>query len=442
MVLVSWDTTRADALGCYRPLEHWGPDLPAAQRPLPQTPVADALCREGLRVDWALAHAPTTLNSHASIFTGLDPHHHAVPRNGFPLPDGLPTLATRFSDAGWDTIAVVGASVLEAEMGLARGFRVYDDRTPRQVRRRYERSADDVVDAVFEHVDAREPGQSLFLFVHFFDAHSPWESAPEAHGLGDAAYGGPVDGSAEALERLVRQTREGRATVEDRVAARRWYLAEVARMDAALGRLLAGMERRKTGDRLVVLLGDHGEALGRPAVRPYGHGLDVDLEVVHVPLILHGTGGLAVPRGEAPAPVGLSSLAPTLAQLAGLEALGQGPSLLGPGGLPRNTAAVVFAEATKPGEFERSDTWNNLDFEAGAAGRGHWYTRSPWEGTTQLQPLAADARPLSSEAPPWLTAAPALAHALDGWSESPPPHRTEQLSAETRAALEALGYLE
>lgn len=442
VILVSWDTTRADALGCYRDLEHWGADLPAALRPAPKTPVADALCREGLRFDWALAHAPTTLNSHATIFTGLDPHQHAVPRNGFPLPEGLPTLATRFADAGWDTIGIVGASVLEAEMGLSRGFRVYDDRTPRRVRRRYERSAEEVVDAALERLDAREAGRPLFLFVHFFDAHSPWESDPAAHGLGDPSYAGPVDGGSASLERLVRQTREGRASEEDRVAARRWYLAEVARMDAALGRLLAAVEARKTGDRLIVLVGDHGEALGRPALRPYGHGMDVDLEVVHVPLILHGSGGLAVAPGEVSAPVGLSSLAPTVAQLVGLPALGQGPPLLTVGGAPVQPGAVVLAEATKPTEFERADAWNNLDFEAGAAGAGHWYTRSPWEGSTQLQPLAADSRPLPADHPAWAAAVPGLAQALDRWGQDPPPHRTENLSPETRAALEALGYLE
>lgn len=442
MLLVSWDTTRADALGCYRDLEHWGPDLAADRRPVPQTPTADTLCREGLRFDWALAHAPTTLNSHASIFTGLDPHHHAVPRNGFPLPEVLPTLTTRFADAGWDTIGVVGASVLEAEMGLARGFRVYDDQTRRRVRRRYERSADEVVDVAVELLDDREAGRPLFLFVHFFDAHSPWESEPSEHGLGDPSYAGPVDGGSEALERLVRQTREGRASEHDRVAARRWYLAEVARMDAALGRLLAAVKARKTGDSLVVLVGDHGEALGRPALRPYGHGLDVDLEVVHVPLILHGTGALAVAPGQVAAPVGLSSLAPTVAAVVGLPALGQGPSLLTTGGLPGGGASVVVAEATKPTEYERADTWNNLDFELGAAGAGHWYTRSPWEKSTQLQPLAADARPLAADHPAWSTAVPPLARALERWVQDPPPHRTEDLSAETRAALEALGYLE
>ena len=71
VVLVSWDTTRADALGCYADLAHWGTGLPAGGRPAAQTPVVDALCAGGQRFDWALAHAPTTLNSHTSLLTGL-----------------------------------------------------------------------------------------------------------------------------------------------------------------------------------------------------------------------------------------------------------------------------------------------------------------------------------------------------------------------------------
>ncbi len=442
VVLVSWDTTRADALGCYADLAHWGAGLPAAGRPAAQTPVVDALCAGGQRFDWALAHAPTTLNSHTSLLTGLDPHQHSVPRNGFPVPPGLPLLSERFAAAGWDTIGVVGASVLAADMGLARGFRVYDDTTPTRVRKRHERSAEDVVAAVLDHVDDREPGAPLFVFAHFFDAHSPWETPPASVGLGEPGYDGPVDGSAAGIEALAQAVRQGTADPADLRSMRRHYLAEVARMDAALGALLDGLSRRKTGDRLVVVVGDHGEALGTPRRRPVGHGVDVDLEVVHVPLVFHGTGRFALPPGRQPGVVGLVDVAPTVAALAGLAPLGQGRDL-GPlfaGGAV--DAAVVFAEATKPFVHEDPAGWNNRAFEKGAAGDGLYLSESPWEGVRQVQRLQADSRPVALSQRSEAEARARLSAALQSWTDAAPPHRAVELSDETRAALEALGYLD
>ncbi|RME28778.1 MAG: hypothetical protein D6798_01585, partial [Deltaproteobacteria bacterium] len=81
VVLVTWDTTRADALSA------WTDELPGPPgAPAPHTPHADALAARGVRFAWALAHAPTTLSSHTSIMSGEDPHGHGVPRTGFPVP--------------------------------------------------------------------------------------------------------------------------------------------------------------------------------------------------------------------------------------------------------------------------------------------------------------------------------------------------------------------
>src|SRR6266481_1144539 len=59
VLLVTIDTLRADALGCY--------GGPAA------TPALDRLAAAGVRFDFAHAHAVTTLASHASILTGTYP---------------------------------------------------------------------------------------------------------------------------------------------------------------------------------------------------------------------------------------------------------------------------------------------------------------------------------------------------------------------------------
>ena len=108
VLLVSLDTTRADALSCYGALPGLGPTDP------PMTPNIDAIAAEGARFEHFYANAPTTLSSHATMLTGLDPHGHAIVRNGFPLDPKHPTLQERLEAAGYDTIAVLGSAALES----------------------------------------------------------------------------------------------------------------------------------------------------------------------------------------------------------------------------------------------------------------------------------------------------------------------------------------
>ena len=91
VVLISIDTLRADRIGAYG----------YAQA---RTPVLDAFAREAVVFDRAYAHAPQTLPSHASMFTGLLPFAHKVRDNvGFTLQEGATTLATLMRGAGYKT---------------------------------------------------------------------------------------------------------------------------------------------------------------------------------------------------------------------------------------------------------------------------------------------------------------------------------------------------
>lgn len=447
VLLVSWDTTRADALGCYAEEAHWGLDLPPALRPAPRTPTADGLAERGLRARWALAHAPTTLNSHASVFSGFDPHGHRVPRNGFPVPPDVPLLGERFAAAGWDTVAVVGASVLERDMGISRGFRVYDDAVGTKVRRRYEDPADRVVDRVFEAVDARtDPSQPLLLFTHFFDAHSPWDTAPPSvrEPLLDPDYAGAFDGGDGAMEWAIQQARQGTLGTADRIQIRGSYLAEVSFADQELGRLLRGLDKRGYGtEQLVVLFGDHGETLDEVPRRPFQHGVDVELVDLHVPLLLAGRGRFEVPRGEVLGrPVSLRDVGPTVLGLAGVGGgLGDGVDLRDAWVSPGSTAPPPpphYAEATKPGNREPAGRWNNLGFARAVVDRGSMLRRAPVLGE------AARLHRLAPGQPVWQDAAETarLGALLDAWDAASPPRRAVSLRPETRAALEALGYLD
>lgn len=439
VLLVSWDTTRADALGAWSAESHWGHDIDPALRPRPRTPHADALAARGVRFAWALAHAPTTLNSHTTVFSGLDPHAHGVPRNGFPVAEATPLLAERFAAAGYATVATVGASVLAADQGLARGFSSYDDAISTRVRKRFERPADAVVDRLLQQVDALPATQPLFAFAHFFDAHSPYDGAPPAlvARIGVEDYAGPVTGTSENADWMVRAARAGTLSVDDRRQARALYLAEVAAMDQALGRLLAGLERRgRLRDSLVVLFGDHGETLDEIPDRAYGHGLDVHLVDIHVPLIVAGQGSMScgVPATVEQGTVSLRDIAPTVAACARVPGLGAGRDLFGaavPSGLPH------FAEATKGGAAPPPGRWNNLRTARSATDGQHHLMAWPALPRVSLHQRAAGQPPADDE-----VAALALERALAAWDEGAPPFRPEVVDAEQAEALRALGYLD
>ncbi len=422
VVLISWDTTRADALSSYADVRSWRPQEPDLG---PSTPTADGLAARGTRFQWALAHAPTTLSSHSSVMSGRDSHGHRVVRNGYPLPADLPLLAERFAAAGWDTIAVVGASTLEAGMGLNRGFRLYDDQVGTRVRARYEDRADRVNERVFAAVD-KGVARPLFLFVHYFDPHSPWDSAsPEVR------QKFPQAGPAEPGP-LVEKAVAGTLSDEEARAARAAYLAEVAWTDQQTGLLLDGLRKRRLlDDSLVVLFSDHGEALDDPGSWPYGHGLDADLPALHVPLIIAGSGRFAAPVGVDARPARLLDLGSTVLARVGLPgALGEGQDLFA-----RTEALPSFAEATKPDAQERTDAWNNLPFDRSVVDEGHLLRVTPLRGQSRLSRLG-DSAVVDPERTERLRAK------LEAWDAAAPGFREVELEEETRKALEALGYVE
>ena len=118
VILVSVDTLRADALKPY------GGPIP--------TPALQRLAEEGVLFERALAPAPSTGPSHASLLTGLEVLHHRVVSNGQELPANLETLAEVFSREGYETAAFVSSFVLDRRFGWNRGFDRFDDELPEE----------------------------------------------------------------------------------------------------------------------------------------------------------------------------------------------------------------------------------------------------------------------------------------------------------------------
>ena len=289
VLLVTIDTLRADRLGCY--------GYAGAS-----TPVLDALAARGVRFATAIAHVPLTAPSHASILTGLTPLRHGVRDNGdFVLPDRIPTLAEAFHDAGYRTAAFVSGFPLDRRFGLARGFDTYDDRLPHGEDRRraayVERSADQTTAAVGSWLEGGT-ASPWFLWVHYFDPHSPYEPPPD---FAARFAGRPYDG-------------------------------EVAFVDAQIGVLLGLLEAKGLASRTRVLVtADHGESLGEHGEET--HGVFLYESTLRVPWLMAGPG---IASGRVPATVARGiDVAPTLLDLAGIpprapmEGRSLGPALRG-----------------------------------------------------------------------------------------------------------------
>jgi len=113
ILLVTFDTTRADRIGAYGYAR-------AA------TPTLDRLAAQGVLFETALAPTPITLPSHASILTGTYPTAHGVHDNaGFALAENATLVSEVFRQRGWRTAAFVASYVLDNSFGLDQGFEIY-----------------------------------------------------------------------------------------------------------------------------------------------------------------------------------------------------------------------------------------------------------------------------------------------------------------------------
>ncbi len=264
VVLVVFDTTRFDrtSLG-----GHAGA----------RNPSLDRLARDGVVFERAYAPVPVTLPSHATLLTGRSPLVHGIRQNGTSrLDPAIERVPERFQQAGFRTAAFVSALVLDARFGLGQGFDVYDSPA------RAERSAQETVGKTIAWLHQRESHERLFLWVHFYDPHLPYEPPARFSALD------PYDG-------------------------------EIAAADAALGRLLGALDDLGRLDAaLVAFVADHGEGLSDHGEEE--HGIFLYEEAIHVPLVVKLPRGARAGRRVADV-VELADVAPTLLARAGLPAL-------------------------------------------------------------------------------------------------------------------------
>lgn len=297
VVMIVVDTLRADHVGAY-----------GSSRGL--TPSIDALAERSHLFEHALATSSWTRPSIASMLTSRYPTSLGLLDKTDALTDGAVTLPEVLrNQAGFQTLAVITNANIAAQWGFDQGF---DRFVWPHVRRRYPddfpiRVAEGVTPKALELLDRRDLGRPFFLFVLYVDPHDPYLPHPKI--LPEPTPTGRFDGSRRELRRLGRLRL--RAEPEDYDRIRHLYAGEVKYVDRWIGRLLDGLEERRLGDNVLILLtSDHGEGLWTHGRR--GHGTDLYEESVHVPLLVKYPGMTKADAGSIAPPVSLVDLAPTI----------------------------------------------------------------------------------------------------------------------------------
>ena len=442
VVWLSLDTTRADMFG------FMGNDWI-------KTPRIDALARDSVVFAAHQTVVPTTLPSHTTQLTGLYPHHHGTPNNGWMVSDENRMLAEILRDVGFETAGFAGSFALESRFGFAQGFDHWDERFDVLVGEdgndQNQRSAETLTNAVSDWLrDRAKAGDDapLFLFVHYFDAHRHYQERGAFLDL----YRG-LD-----LPLVLGPALEHQALPAHALARR--YAGEISYLDHHVGRLLIALEIAGVlEDAIVLVTTDHGENFAEHD-EPFDHGIRVWDPVVRALWTMRlPRRALAGTRIDVPTS-SVDVLPTLLAELGlpvpdGLDGLAidpRKPEAVPPRALYAQASRGATPKRTRPADAPRE--WENL-LRTRAVRRDGWKLiqtpDSSESGSFREQLFHTDEDPyeqndlLPNASPGLRQRVDALRSELEAWvaTAAPRPSEPEKKQArETFERLKALGYVD
>jgi len=281
IVLVIIDTLRADHLSCYGYGENTSPFI-------------DEIASKGVLFERTYSAASWTAPSAASIHTSLYPFQHGV-LTGFAatkkviraiptitlnsIPDEAETIAEVLGQAGYKTFAATDNLNICKQEGFHQGFGAfasYNDRTAEVINDRLRRWKDDIRSA-----------NPYFLYIHYNDPHRPYQRRYQWY----------------------ENRKDKMATLKSD------YDSEINYVDAKLKEMFGLFAWDK--DTIVIITSDHGEEFYEHGES--GHGNNLYVENIHVPLLIYSPGHFEAGRRIAE-PVGTIDILPTIRDLAGLPA--------------------------------------------------------------------------------------------------------------------------
>ncbi len=315
VILISLDQLQADQLHVYG-------------NPRATSPNLDRVAREGVRFARFYSAAPWTAPSYSSMMTSQYPSRHGVtlfyPKGIEAQKPNAIMLAEWFKKAGYATAAFVNNSVAGKNV-TGRGFDDYDEGqlrptniTERPGLQNPEYQAPAATARILKWLNAHQSGEKpFFLFLLYFEPHSPYNPPPEHDLFKTAAYPN-VNYTGWDLKagRLSRWANLGDRKAVERITG--LYDGKIHFVDEYVGKVFeqlrtSGLEK----NTIVILTSDHGELLfSHPEDYMTADHRSLYDQVMHVPGLLWGDG---IPRGKTIDALATHiDIAPTLLQLAGL----------------------------------------------------------------------------------------------------------------------------
>lgn len=283
------------------------------------TPYIRDLAEAGFGFRQCFAHSKSTHPSSGAILTGTPPTYNTVGTTGEKLPAGVPTVAERFSGAGYETACLSRNSYVSSATGLDRGFDRFQwlsSSTMHQLHPftllRYfsnicKHSAGFTLDTA-KHSSAYLMNETakrwlssfeepFFFYLHYNEPHRPY-FPPKSYleRYTDEIEMSTSEAAAFAMEvhyNLDDIVADGCDLTDDEWEALfAMYDAEIAYTDHMVGELIEHIRTLGFEDTIFVVTADHGELFGEHGL--LAHSYVLDAAVTHVPLVIHGLNGLTV----------------------------------------------------------------------------------------------------------------------------------------------------
>ena len=309
VLLITIDTLRADHLGCYGYKEI-------------KTPILDGLAERGTIFTQHICQQPITTASHASLLTSTYPVSNGVQSNNIPLDATIIRLPEILSQYGYATGAFVSGYPLQAyASALDQGFQHYDDKffivdyLPGQLPKWFmqltvmgivekylqlrgfmiiiQRRGDQTNEAALKWLDRIEK-EKFFLWVHYYDPHTPYDPPAPFNTLYDPNYQGKIDGSMKTLSKI--WDKKITLSSDDIRHLIALYDGEISFVDQEIGVLIKKLEQMGIMDHTIIIVtADHGESLWEHDYH-FKHGDFLYEGSIRIPLIIFTPGETTVQK--------------------------------------------------------------------------------------------------------------------------------------------------
>lgn len=340
LILIVWDTARADRMSLYG-------------YPKQTTPQLDEFAREAVVFERAISPGNWTVPSHASIFTGLPVSAHGAVAPEKWLTDDHETLAESLGAAGYDTYAFTANPHASEVTNLVQGFQTVEHswdgrwapacrantvaklipedrstefspaRAPGEAqggkRRIYKDCGDHMGRALMRWIDARPDGEKpFFAFLNYMEAHVPrWPRLSSRERItAPERIRASLDMDSASFRQFLHMFGIQLYSPQEIQAIADVFDATLLDLDSATKTLVDLLAERGLLDSSVVILtSDHGENLGEHG--QLDHKYNIYDTLVRVPLLVRYPYGQHA--GRIDAPVSTRDIHATALELAGLE---------------------------------------------------------------------------------------------------------------------------